>query len=103
MGAGVVIAHDQGMTTLHIEVPITDLSAWKQSFGEHQQIRQDAGVKRTVVRHAAGDELSLTVDLDFDTAAEAEKFLGFLQDNVWKNQPILAGEPQASILEPVAV
>ena len=46
----------------------------------------------------------MVVDLDFDTVGEAEKFLGFLRENVWaatQNSPALAGEPQARILQAV--
>ena len=45
----------------------------------------------------------VVVDLDFQTAGEAEKFLDFLRTTVWsspENAPALAGIPQTKILEP---
>lgn len=89
------------MTTLHLQVPINDFSAWKSGFAEHAETRRNAGVRNTVVRHPVGDESLLIVDLDFDSVPDAEAFLGFLQNNVWKDQPILAGEPKATILQTV--
>jgi len=89
------------MTTLHIQVQINDLAAWKAGFADHAEIRRKAGVRTESVRHPAGDESTLVVDLDFSSVGEAESFLGFLQDNVWKDQPVLARPPQATILEPL--
>ena len=48
------------------------------------------------------DTTQIPVRLDFDTVAEAEKFLGFLQENVWgnsQNAPALIGTPQTRILQ----
>jgi hypothetical protein len=42
------------------------------------------------------------VQLEFDTAGEAERFLSFLQSEVWSSPdraPALAGSPHARILE----
>jgi hypothetical protein len=89
------------MTTLHIQVPINDLSAWKAGYADHAETRRRAGVKAERVRHPVGDDSLLVIDLDFESAPEAESFLGFLRENVWKDQPVLAGPPEARILEPV--
>ncbi len=43
--------------------------------------------------------------VDFDTTAEAERFLGFLRERVWPSPdkaPALVGTPRTSILEVVA-
>lgn len=89
------------MTTLHINVRINDLSAWKAGFADHTETRKNAGVLATSVRHPVGDEKHLVIDLDFGTTAEAESFLGFLRDNVWKDQPVLVGPPEVALLEPL--
>ncbi|MGI9051762.1 MAG: hypothetical protein ACR2HQ_03790 [Ilumatobacteraceae bacterium] len=89
------------MTTLHLQVQINDLAAWQSAFADHAETRRRAGVRSESVRHPADDESTLVIDLDFDSRREAEAFLGFLRDNVWKDQPILAGPPQAMILEPL--
>ncbi len=89
------------MSTLHIDVQVNDLAAWKAGFAEHAESRRRLGVRDAVVRHPVGDDKRLLIDLDFDTTAEANEFLSFLQREVWKDQPILAAPPEASILEPV--
>jgi hypothetical protein len=89
------------MTTLHIDVQINDLAAWKAGYAEHADSRRLRGVRNAVVRHPVGDNKRLMIDLDFDTTAEAEGFLHFLRDEVWKDQPILAAPPEVSILEPL--
>ena len=91
------------MNTLHIQVPINDVAAWKKGFAEHADMRRKAGVRSERVRHPIGDESTLVIDLDFDSVPEAETFLGHLKENVWKDQPILAGTPEATILEPLAL
>ena len=89
------------MNTLHIDVQINDLAAWKAGFAEHAESRRRLGVRNAVVRHLIGDDKRLMIDLDFDTHTEAKDFLQFLQREVWKDQPVLAAPPEASILEPV--
>lgn len=89
------------MTTLHIQVPVNDVAAWKAGFADHAEARRQAGVRTESVRHPVGDASLLVVDLGFGSVGAAEAFLGFLKENVWKDQPILAGPPQASILEPL--
>jgi hypothetical protein len=89
------------MNTLRIDIQINDLAAWKAGFAEHAESRRRLGVRNAVVRHPVGDDKGLMIDLDFDTPAEAKGFLHFLQQEVWKDQPILAAPPEASILEPV--
>ena len=96
-------AHDYLITTLHIEVQINDLNAWKAGYADHAESRRHRGVRNAVVRHPVGDDKRLMIDLDFDTTAEASEFLRFLQDEVWKDQPILTAPPEASILEPVSI
>jgi hypothetical protein len=48
----------------------------------------------------------VVIELDFDSTAEAQSFLGFLRTRVWanpENSPGLAGTPEAMILEPAAI
>ena len=92
------------MATLHIEHPITDFGTWNAAFARFAGARQHAGVREQRVLQPVDDPAYVVVDLDFDTVAEAEKFLGFLRENVWaatQNSPALAGKPQARILEAV--
>ena len=95
------VHHPSMTTTLHIQVPINDVSAWKAGFAEHAGTRKQAGVRDARVRHPVGDQSLLVIDLDFGSVGEAEAFLGFLENNVWKDQPVLAGTPEVKILEPL--
>jgi hypothetical protein len=90
------------MTTLHIEHRITDLNLWLAAFDRLAAARTNAGVQAHRVLHPVGDPSYIVVDLDFTTTDEAQRFLAFLQDNVWSsaaNSPALAGAPQTKLLQ----
>jgi hypothetical protein len=90
------------MPTLHIEHPITDFDLWKAAFDRFAEFRQQSGVRGHRVQRPSDDPNYVVIDLDFDTAGEAERFLDFLQTKVWASPdsaPALAGKPQAKILE----
>jgi hypothetical protein len=92
------------MATLHIEHPITDFGTWKAAFDRFAEAREKSGVRGHRILRPVDDAHYVVVDLDFQTAGEAEKFLGLLQTTVWastQSAPALAGTPQARILEPV--
>jgi hypothetical protein len=91
------------MATLHIEHPITDFDAWKTAFDRFAEAREKSGVRGHRILRPVDDARYVVVDLDFQTASEAENFLDFLQTRVWsseQNAPALAGTPQTRILEP---
>jgi hypothetical protein len=93
------------VTTLHIEHAITDLDTWTSAFARFAEVRSRAGVRSETVRVPVGEPDFVVIDLDFDTPAEAEAFLGFLTSQVWADpasSPGLAGRPQTRILEPIA-
>ena len=61
-----------------------------------------AGQEREDVLHPVDDPSYIFVDLDFATTDEAQRFLNFLQDNVWSSaasSPALAGAPQTKLLQ----
>jgi hypothetical protein len=90
------------MATLHIEHPVTDFATWNAAFARFAGQREQAGVRQQRILQPVDDPAYVVVDLDFDTVAEAEKFLGFLQENVWgvtQNSPALIGAPQTRILQ----
>ena len=90
------------MTTLHIQLPVADLAAFKTGFADHDEIRRKAGVRTASVRTSLDDPSLVVIDLDFSTSGEAEAFLGYLRETVWKdNARVLAGTPEARILEPL--
>jgi hypothetical protein len=94
------------MAWLHIQHPVTDLETWCTAFGRFDEVRRGAGVLSEYVRQPPGDDAWVVVDLEFGTVEEAERFLHFLQTEVWTKpelSPALAGTPQAKILESVTL
>jgi hypothetical protein len=91
------------MVTLHIEHPITDFGIWKAAFDSFAAAREKSGVRGHRILRPVDDTHYVVIDLDFQTAGEAEKFLDFLRTTVWtstQNAPALAGIPDTKILEP---
>ena len=92
------------MTTLRIEHPISDFQVWKTAFDGFAEARANAGVRGFMIRQPVDDPQYLMVDLEFDTAEQAETFAKFLEQHVWSSpaaSPGLAGTPQTRILDVV--
>ena len=90
------------MTTLHIEHPITDFATWQTAFDQFEPFRTQAGVRSQRVQQPVDDDHYVVIDLDFNTVAQAQSFLSFLQTNVWSSptaSPALAGTPRTAILQ----
>ncbi len=93
------------MATLHIEHAITDFEVWNAAFKRFADVRARSGVRASRVQHPVDDLHRVVIDLDFDSADEAHRFLSFLQANVWsspENAPALVGAPHAQVLMPAA-
>jgi hypothetical protein len=89
------------MVTLRIEHPITDFQTWKGAFDRFAEKRTMAGVQSHRIFTLADDPAYILVDLDFAERANAERFLAFMQNEVWnsaQSAPALAGTPQTRIL-----
>jgi hypothetical protein len=91
------------MHTLHIEISINDLPTFRASFAEHAAVRRQHGVLAERVSHPVDDGGRLLIDLDFRSQGEAEGFLDFLREAVWKGNPAIDGTPEARILEPLVL
>jgi hypothetical protein len=93
------------MATLHIEHEISELQTWLGAFGRFAEARQRAGVKAQRVHQPVDDDRYIYVQLDFDTAEQAEGFRTFLETKVWSNpdaSPTLSGAPRARVLNEVS-
>jgi len=104
MDREVARAHSRDMSTLHIEHPISDYPTWKAAFDRFASAREQAGVRAHRIRRPVDDEQYVVIDLDFDDAARAARFLAFLREAVWAvpaNSPALAGTPDARVLRDV--
>lgn len=90
------------MATLHIEHSIVDFDTWTTAFDRFAGVREQSGVRRQQVQRPVDDPKYVVIDLEFDTVAEAEAFLGILRARVWsnpENSPALVGTPETKILE----
>jgi hypothetical protein len=86
-----------------MEHPITDFTTWRAAFERLADVRVKAGVRGHRLYQPVDDPHYVVIDLDFDTAAQAERFLEFLRTKVWSSRdssPALAGAPRTTILEP---
>lgn len=92
------------MPTLHIEHSIVNYDVWRTAFGRFAELRTRSGVRHERVLRPVDDPEYVVIDLDFDTVAEATRFLEFLRERVWsstENAPALVGAVHTRILEPV--
>lgn len=90
------------MFTLHIEHPISDFATWSTVFDAFADMRARSGVLRHTIRQPIDDPAYVLIDLEFDTASQAEKFVDLLRTRVWANRdnsPALAGTPITRVLE----
>lgn len=90
------------MATLRIEHAIHDYETWHKAFDSFAGARTEAGVRSFAIRQPIDDPKYLMLDLEFDTAGEAEKFAEFLHQRVWSSpasSPALAGAAQTRVLD----
>lgn len=87
------------MYVLRIEHRVSNYEGWKQAFDSDPVDRQKSGVRRFQISRACDDANHVMIDLEFDTAREAEALLAAMQA-VWGR---VAGKiimnPQARIVE----
>lgn len=89
------------MYMLRIEHPVPDYNRWKQAFDSDPVGRAKSGVRRYQVLRAIDDPNYVMIDLEFDTAREAEKLLNAMR-SVWERvQGTVILNPQARIVEVV--
>jgi hypothetical protein len=91
---------------LQIEHRINDFDTWKGAFDRFSGFRQRSGVRRHRVFQPTDDTNYVVIDLEFDSASEAEAFLAALRRNVWSSReaaPALIGDPHTRIVEAVEV
>ena len=91
------------MPTLHLEHAIKDFELWKTAFDRDPIDRRGLGVRRYRIVRPLDDPHYVMVDLDFETAADAEACRAALQV-LWGSgtaAPALVGDPQVRIVETV--
>jgi len=91
------------MPTLRLEHAISDFQLWKAAFDRDPVHREQSGVRGHRVFRPIDDPNYVAVDLEFDTADEANRFRGVLAD-LWRSReaaPALVGTPRVRIVEAV--
>jgi hypothetical protein len=88
------------MPILQIQHTVRDYDAWKHAFDSDPVGRSQGGVRRYRILREAEDPNHVIIDLEFDSAREAEAFRGALRD-LWSRVGDELGleGPTARILE----
>lgn len=87
------------MYSVHIEHAVRSFDGWRAAFDSDPVGREKSGVKSYRISRPTDDPLFVIVDLDFETAESAEKFLTSMQQ-VWTSvQGSLITGPLARISE----
>jgi hypothetical protein len=92
------------MATLRIDLEVKDYDLWRTAFGKDAGGRGRHGAQRHRIFRAAGDGHRVSLDIDFPTVAEAERFLTVLRTQVWPSPdkaPAKIGAPSTQIIEMV--
>jgi hypothetical protein len=87
------------MHILRIEHAAPNYEAWKKAFDSDPIGREQGGVRRYRILRGLDDPSYVMIDLEFDSASEAEPFLEKLHD-LWSRVDVM-GDPKARIAEVV--
>jgi hypothetical protein len=82
---------------LRIEHPVRDFDEWKGAFDDDPVGRERGGVRRYRILRPVDDANYALIDLEFDSAADAERFLTGLRE-LWGRVDVMR-DPQARVVE----
>ncbi len=85
------------MHVLRIEHPVPDYDTWRQAFESDPLDRAKSGVRRYRILRGADDPNYVAIELEFDTAAEAEAMHERLKE-LWSRVDV-ARNPNARVFE----
>jgi hypothetical protein len=89
------------MLTVQIEHPIRDFKSWRAAFDSDPVGRKQAGVRRYRILRPVDEPNRVVIDLDFDSASEAEAFVAAMR-KVWNRvEGTIIMSPTARILESI--
>jgi hypothetical protein len=89
------------MLTVRIQHRTHDFDALKPAFDSDPIHRYEPGVRRDRITRPVSDPRFIEIDLDFDTAEEADAFLAAMR-TVWQWPQATAargGSPQSEVVE----
>lgn len=91
------------MYILRIEHPIPSYELWKQAFDSDPVGRRKMGVRRYQILRPVNNPNHVMIDLEFDTAKEAEDLLAAMR-TVWSRvEGTIMMNPQAQIAETIEI
>ena len=89
------------MVMLRIEHPVPNFDGWKKAFDSDPVGRDKMGVRRYQILRPIDDPNYVMIDLEFDTASQAEALLAAMRV-VWGSvEGTIMMNPQARIVETV--
>jgi hypothetical protein len=74
------------MHVLKIEYPVADYDSWKEHFDRDRLDREGSGVRRHRILRPIGHPDYVMIDVDFDSASEAEAYLAALRRHVYSER-----------------
>jgi hypothetical protein len=87
------------MYVLRVEHAVPDFDTWKQAFDGDPIGRERGGVRRYSIMRADDDPNHVLIDLEFDSAGEAESFLEALRE-LWSRLDVMRN-PTGRVVERV--
>jgi hypothetical protein len=87
------------MYILRIEHPVPDFDGWKKAFDSDPVGREKSGVRRYRVLRPIDDAKYVMIDLEFDTASQAESLLAAMRVVWGRVEGKIMRNPQARIVE----
>ena len=89
------------MYMLRIEHPVPNFEGWKQAFDSDPVGRKKSGVRRYQILRASDDPNFVMIDLEFDTAKQAEALLAAMRVVWGRVEGTIMMNPLARIVEAV--
>jgi hypothetical protein len=89
------------MYMLRIEHPVPNYAGWKQAFDSDPVGREKMGVRRYRILRPVDDPNYVMIDLEFDTASQAESLLAAMQVIWGRVEGTIIQNPQSRIVEAV--
>jgi hypothetical protein len=92
----------RSMATLRIELEVRDYDLWRSAFDKDAGGRERSGARRYRIFRPVDVDHTVMLDLDFDTAADADAFRDILQTKVWPSRdkaPAVIGAPTTHLLQ----
>ena len=89
------------MYMLRIEHPVPNFDGWKQAFDSDPVGREKSGVRRYQISRAIDDPNYVMIDLEFDTAQQAEALLAAMRVVWGRVEGTIMTSPKVRIVEAV--